>query len=231
MYQEWKDLLFFHWEYPVHVIQETLPDGLLVDTYEEKAYLSVVAFTMKGLRPRGLPGVGTISNFLELNLRTYVKDRHGRAGVWFYSLDANSPISVEIARRFFHLPYEHACMEKNQTRDELIYRSVAKRDVDSTPFTYHVRSEEFDSVAGAIPGSLAHFWVERYHLFAHNKRKESLNMGSIRHDPYRIVEVETLEADERLMELDGFELPTTPMEKVYYSPGVAVTIIGFEKGI
>ena len=37
---------------------------------------------------------------MELNLRTYVYDRAGVPGVWFYSLDANQPLAVGIARRF-----------------------------------------------------------------------------------------------------------------------------------
>ena len=52
---------------------------------------------------------------MELNLRTYVHDDSGNAGVWFFSLDCNQPLAVEIARRAFHLPYEHAVMSNVQT--------------------------------------------------------------------------------------------------------------------
>lgn len=37
MYQQWRDLLFPHWEYDVAAIQATLPDGLFVDTFGGKA--------------------------------------------------------------------------------------------------------------------------------------------------------------------------------------------------
>ncbi len=46
MYQRLRDLLFLHWEYPAAAIQETLPDGLLVDTFGGKAYLGIVPFFM-----------------------------------------------------------------------------------------------------------------------------------------------------------------------------------------
>ena len=44
MYQQWRDLLFLHWEYSVAAIQATLPDGLFVDTFAGKAYLGIVPF-------------------------------------------------------------------------------------------------------------------------------------------------------------------------------------------
>ena len=68
-----------------------------------------------------------ISNFLELNLRTYVRDRSGNPGVWFYSLDANQSLAVAIARRFFHLPYIFAEMSAEHSCDGTIhYRSRRK---------------------------------------------------------------------------------------------------------
>ncbi len=52
-----------------------------------------------------------VSDFLELNVRTYVKDERGVPGVWFYSLSCNQPMAVWLARRFFHLNYVHAKMD------------------------------------------------------------------------------------------------------------------------
>ena len=51
--------------------------------------LGVVPFFMRNIRPCFLPAMPGISNFMEMNLRTYVHDREGVPGVWFYSLDAN----------------------------------------------------------------------------------------------------------------------------------------------
>ncbi|MEI6536644.1 MAG: DUF2071 domain-containing protein, partial [Verrucomicrobiaceae bacterium] len=85
MFQQWRDLLFLHWEYSAAAIQATLPEGLFVDTFDGKAYLGVVPFFMRKIRPRFLPAVPGISDFMELNLRTYVHDRAGVPGVWFYS--------------------------------------------------------------------------------------------------------------------------------------------------
>ncbi|WP_395747976.1 DUF2071 domain-containing protein [Prosthecobacter sp.] len=81
MYQSWASLLFLHWRWNADVIQRTLPPGLYVDTFEGDAWLAIVPFYMRGIRPRFLPAVRGISDFLELNVRTYVHDEEGRPGV------------------------------------------------------------------------------------------------------------------------------------------------------
>ena len=110
MYQRWDRLLFLHWEYSPDAIQETLPPGLSVDTFEGRAFLGVVPFFMRNIRPRVLPAVPYLSNFLECNVRTYVHDENGVPGVWFFSLDTNRWLAYKIARIAFRLPYYWAAM-------------------------------------------------------------------------------------------------------------------------
>lgn len=131
MFQTWQDLLFLHWEYDVDEIQQTLPPGLYVDTFEDRAYLGIVPFFMKNVRPRFCPSVPGISNFMETNLRTYVYDERGIAGVWFYSLDANQWLAVKLARTFFKLPYFYAAMhEQRDQSGQVITYDVGRRGVD-----------------------------------------------------------------------------------------------------
>ena len=120
LYQSWKELLFLHWRIDPAVIQATLPPGLTVDTFEGDAYLGIVPFCMCNIRPRFLPVVPGISNFLEMNVRTYVHDEEGRPGVWFYSLDANQKLAVRVARKFFNLPYFDAKMLLDTTIKNLV---------------------------------------------------------------------------------------------------------------
>ena len=105
MHHAWRDLLFLHWRVDPERIQRTLPPGLTVDVFDGAAYVGIVPFFMCDIRPRGLPAMPGLSNFMELNVRTYVHDAQGTPGVWFYSLDCNSRLTVWGARRFFHLPY------------------------------------------------------------------------------------------------------------------------------
>ena len=125
MYQRWDDLLFLHWSYNPLAIQRTLPRGLTVDTFEGKAYIGIVPFFMRGVRPSFCPRLPGLSDFLELNVRTYVFDEDGIPGVWFYSLDANQWLAVRAARRFFFLPYFDCKMkaERTATTAEIRYLS------------------------------------------------------------------------------------------------------------
>src|ERR1700693_6203680 len=87
MFQRWVHLLFLHWALSPDIVQGPLPKGLQVDTFEGNAWIGIVPFFMRGVRPAGFVSVPGISNFLELNLRTYVRDASGRPGLLFYSLD------------------------------------------------------------------------------------------------------------------------------------------------
>jgi uncharacterized protein YqjF (DUF2071 family) len=59
---------------------------------------------MEGVRSPGLPAVPWLSRFGEINVRTYVRDRHNRSGIWFFSLDAARLPAVSAARVGYWLP-------------------------------------------------------------------------------------------------------------------------------
>ena len=227
MYQQWRDLLFLHWEYPAAAIQATLPEGLFVDTFGGKAYLGVVPFFMRNIRPRFLPAVPGISDFMEMNLRTYVHDRAGVPGVWFFSLDANQWLAVKIARRFFHLPYEHAKMKSARTEESRIryesLRTGARANGASCLFEYAPGL----ALPQLEPGSLEFFLIERYRLYS--SAPNGLRRGAVFHQPYPLCHAEVLAWDENLLALDGFTPTGRPPDHVIMSRGVDVTIFPLER--
>src|SRR5687768_11916775 len=97
MLQTWRHLGFFHWEVPARELQALLPQKLTVDTYEGKAFVGLVPFTLTGVRPVLVPPLPWLSSFHEINLRTYVHQQGKEPGVWFFSLDASSPLAVAAA--------------------------------------------------------------------------------------------------------------------------------------
>ena len=97
MSMRWERLAFLHWRYPAEQIQRRLPAGLAVDLHHGEAWIGIVPFVMNAVRLRGSFPVPGTSRFPELNVRTYVRHR-GRAGVYFFSLDATSPIAIRTAR-------------------------------------------------------------------------------------------------------------------------------------
>jgi uncharacterized protein len=226
MYHKWRNILFLHWEFDPHEIQSTLPKGLTVDTYDGRAYLGVVPFIMQAVRPRFFPSLPFISNFLELNLRTYVYDDQANPGVWFYSLDANQKLAVEIARRFYGLPYFHASMKAElNDKFDFIRFSCLRRDVISeyrSTFSYRGAGKIYQ----AEPDSLEFFMVERYLLFS--KRGTKLYRGKVHHHPYPLMEAEVHQWDEHLFHINGFKMPERPPDHMLYSGGVDVQVYVLE---
>src|SRR3712207_3771934 len=103
----WHNLLFVHWPVSKDLLRPLIPPALELETFDESAWLGVVPFRMEDVRPRFLPGVPWLSNFPELNLRTYVT-HEGKPGLWFFSLDAHNPIAVRLDRKSTRLNSSHA---------------------------------------------------------------------------------------------------------------------------
>lgn len=227
MYQRWQDLLFLHWEHPAAAIQATLPEGLWVDTFEGRAFLGVVPFAMRDLRPRLLPAVPGLSNFLELNLRTYVTDRSGVPGVWFYSLDADQRLAVEIARRFFHLPYEHARISGERLAGGALRFVSARRQAGGEAPACSLAWTPGAELPRAEVGSLEFFLVERYRLYS--RFPDGLRRGAVWHEPYRLRRAWVTEWSEALCAPAGFIPTGRPPDHAVMAPGVEVSIFPLER--
>ena len=105
MRQRWERLTFLHWPFQAADVQRLLPDGLEAETCDGAAWVGLVPFYMRVATPGGRR-VPWVSNFCETNVRTYVRDRAGRSGIWFFSLDA-SRLGVVVTARAgpYRLPY------------------------------------------------------------------------------------------------------------------------------
>jgi uncharacterized protein YqjF (DUF2071 family) len=178
----WEHLLFLHWAWDPGEIQKTLPRGLFVDTFDDQAWLGIVPFFMRRVHPRGLPCIPWLSDFLELNVRTYVYDNSGRPGVWFYSLVCNQPVAVEFAKRYFHLNYVHARMHAQVDQGAFWTYRAKRRQMPAAQFRFTTPSGPKTETQ---PGSLEFFLVERYFLFSADRRNR-LYYGQVHHPPYRI---------------------------------------------
>jgi uncharacterized protein YqjF (DUF2071 family) len=160
----WSDLAFFHWPMSKATLRSQLPPGLGLDTFEDEAWIGVVPFRMADVRARLLPPVPTLTEFPELNVRTYVT-AGGKPGVWFFSLDAASWLAVRGARTWFHLPYFDARMSIANESSGVHYESErSHRGAPAARFSGTYRAS--GDLLQASPGSLEHFLTERYCLYA-----------------------------------------------------------------
>jgi len=224
MYQSWSRLLFLHWRFPSNLIQELLPKGLAVDTFDGSAWVGLVPFEMRRIRPRGFPSVPYVSNFLELNLRTYAVDENGLPGVWFVSLSANRKIAVDVARWWFGLPYYWSGMSRRVDGDGW-FDDRCRRFRDLQRRTCRFRFRPYGEPIEAVIGTLDYFLVERYFLFS-DRTRLGLATGQVYHPRYLIQPVEIQVCDPCLFLLDGLPMPATPPDHMAFSPGVDVAVFG-----
>lgn len=225
MHQSWHHLLFLHWEVPVAELQKLVPSRLTIDTFEGKAYIALVPFTLTGVRPILLPPMPGISSFHEVNVRTYVHHQDRDPGVWFFSLDAASKLAVTAARAAYHLPYFDAEMSMQVGEGALPEIDFHSRRDDTRgpmPANVHVRYRAVEGpVAPASPGTLEHFLVERYILYAQDDDHQ-LHRARVHHQPYPLQRAEVAELDETLVWAAGVRKADVPLR--HYARQVDVNV-------
>ena len=114
-YQEWNNAIFLHWKVDYNELKKFVPNELEIDLFNQDPWVSLVAFTMEKIRPRNLPAISIISNFNEINIRTYVKHK-GKAGVYFLNIEAGKRISSYIAQKISKLPYRYSKIKRSKDR-------------------------------------------------------------------------------------------------------------------
>jgi uncharacterized protein YqjF (DUF2071 family) len=201
MGQTWLNLLFAHWRVDAELLRPHVPERLELEEHDGSAWLALTPFTVVGLRLRGLPPLPYVSQFHELNCRTYVRGADGRPGIWFFSLDASSRGAVAVARRTYELPYRHARFETSG--DEVRVHTEGGGEFRAV---YHGIGEP----SPPEPGSLEHFLTERYCLYA----AEGTRRAEIHHTPWPL---QRAEAEVELWGVAPLEVELTGEPVCHYS--------------
>ena len=176
--QTWEDGVFAHWPADAEAVQALLPDGLEVDRHDGSAWLGVHAFRVECVRLHGALPVPWISSFPQLNVRTYVRAGK-RPGLWFFSLDTPSLLAAQTARRVYRLPWRTCRLE--------IGERAAGLEVSATRSggkAFVARVSPRGTAEPADAGTLEHFLLERYCLYARNGGR--LQRAELHHRPWEV---------------------------------------------
>ena len=213
VHMTWADIAFAHWRVPVEAMRRLVPGELEIDTHDGHAWVGLIPFTMQACSFRGVPRLPGLHDFLECNVRTYVRHR-GVPGVWFFSLDAASRLAVIGGRVAWGLNYRLARFQRSVDDGTIRYALTRNRGdgdgrLDWTP-------------GSALPphasGSLEHFLVERYHLYA--IRRGRLIRGRVDHAPWPLRAATAESVDTGLVRAAGLEVSGPPI--MHCSDGVVV---------
>ncbi len=184
MEQRWQNLLFLHWPIAETELRPLIPESLEIDTFEGQAWVGITPFHLTGLRLPSLPPIPGISDFDEINLRTYVH-REGTPGIWFFSLDSSKIIPALAARLLFAAPYFSASIDFIQNDGE--FRFDMQRTLEPQA-RFHAEWRRGTRLRAPDLESLAFFLVERYCFFAEAAGK--LSMTRIYHHPWILEEAD-----------------------------------------
>jgi uncharacterized protein YqjF (DUF2071 family) len=218
--QHWRDVLFLHWQVPVGRLRRHVPAPLEIDTWEERAWVSLVLFRLR-VRPRWLPFLPGLSNLVEANLRTYVHF-HGRPAIWFLSVHADNAWAIRLAKWLTPMPYLQADMTYRGQDDQ--FRFSARR----TSFPSCRLSLAFrpDPAGEETPdGTLDAWLLERYRLYIQDCRNKLLE-AEVVHPPWIVHKANLSMSDNTLGEPLGLDLSRAP-DRVHYSAGVQARFGGF----
>jgi uncharacterized protein YqjF (DUF2071 family) len=216
MVQEWQDLAYIHWRYPIEEIQALLPAGVEVDSFDGSAWVGLIPFSMRNIGLPRTPAVPYFGSFPEVNVRTYVR-RNGIPGVWFFSLDVNRFLPALVARVSYFLPY---CWGKasNKRTDTTLETEVRRRWPSRASTSIRV------SIGEPIenPDDLAVFLSARWGLYSRGLGK-GVRYAPVDHERWPLWSAKLESLNDTLLSAAGLSAPVGDPH-VMFSPGVSVRI-------
>ncbi len=221
--QQWMELAYFHWQYRPDVVQQLLPEGVTVDTFDGAAWVGLIPFEMRNVQLGPTPPVPWFGTFIEINVRTYVIDALGRRAVWFFSLDVPRAAIVAVARTVFSLPYCWASASHTIDGARHRYqmsRRWPRRGAPSADMAFCVG----EAIADSTVGELEHFLSARWALLT--SRRHQLLYGRVEHPRWPLHHIRECAIDETLIEAAGLPRPQVAPHAMY-SPGVDVQVAAF----
>jgi uncharacterized protein len=188
----WVNVLFIHFEVDRDDLADHVP--LELDLHEGKAYVSIVAFTQKRLRPTF---GGKLAEWLSrplaqhefLNVRTYVRVGSER-GIFFMVEWVPKVLAKMIGPRVYGLPYRLGRLQYH------VQDGVMRGVVEATG-RLEFKANVSEAAATCDTGSLDEFLLERYTAFT--SRNGVIRRFRISHQPWPQARVHCRIIDDSLL--------------------------------
>jgi uncharacterized protein YqjF (DUF2071 family) len=220
MIQQWRLMTFIHWRYPVDVVRPLLPQGLELETFDGDAWVGMLPFEMRGVRPPVAPPLPWLSQFPETNLRTYVRGPDDGHGIYFFSLEAARLPAVIAARLSLGLPYAWSDAEVQIREPDVVYHG-RRRWPGPAGAGYHAQVRMGPAIPDNELGPLDHFLTARYRLYT--VFADRLVAVDAEHRPWPLHRAHLVKLNQDLFQTVGLPAPDgEPL--LHASPGVQVRI-------
>jgi uncharacterized protein YqjF (DUF2071 family) len=163
---DWDRALMIHYEVDAASLQRVVPFQL--DLCDGVAYVSLVAFTLRRMRPR-IGGrlfawaMKPIATHHFLNVRTYVRCGD-ETGIYFLAEWLANRLSVALGPRVFGLPYRYGAIQYQHEPERGFLRGRVA-EPSGPAFAYHGTVDPAKPYVDCDPGSLTENLMERYTAF------------------------------------------------------------------
>ncbi|MEJ8819245.1 YqjF family protein [Lacibacter sp. H407] len=157
---EWRNLVMMNFVVPEQVLKPHLPNGVELDAFEGKCYVSFVAFHFLDTKVKGI-GFPFHKDFEEINLRFYVKypSAEGmKRGVVFISELVPKRMITWIAKLIYQEQYSYSPIKSKieQTNQRYLQFEWGKE------LEYEIKVETALQVQPIVQGSKEEFIFEHY---------------------------------------------------------------------
>lgn len=219
---DWMRVLMIHFEVDADALQRDVPFAL--DRRDERAFVSLVAFTMEHMRPR-LGGklaawlFKPIATHHFLNLRTYVR-QDGETGIHFLTEWLSNPLAVRLGPAAFALPYRHGhiAYEHDWHGGTLRRRVVDARTGAAFAYRAELEAELPLEFVPCEAGSRNEWLMERYTAF--NSAGAKKRFFRVWHQPWLQCPVNVAVSDDSLLREDWPWFADAKLVAANFSPGV-----------
>ena len=206
----WDRVLMIHYAMDPEVLQPSVPFPL--DLHEGRAYVSLVAFTLSGMR-FGIGGPPFATHGF-LNVRAYVRHR-AETGIYFLAEWLPNPLCVFMGPRLYGLPYKRGRMDYRHLHETgFLSGRVSAKQGD---LAYHAPLDPGSDYRPCTEDGLDAFLMERYTAFTrHGDRAREFRVW---HPPWKQARVSVRMDDERLIASTGDWFRSAQRVTANYSPG------------
>ena len=219
-YASWDHAVMIHYEANPEALQSCVPFEL--DLRDGHAFVSLVAFTLRRMRPRRGGRIGEwllkpIATHEFLNVRTYVR-ANDEPGIFFMVEWLSNRLSVPLGPPLFGLPYRYGQIDYRHDRatEELSGRVDARGGC----FSYRGKTASAE-LAACEPGSLTEFLMERYTAFTQPGHRRP-KLFRVWHEPWPQTPLDIGTTATDLLATSGRWWNTAEFLGANYSPGVEV---------
>jgi uncharacterized protein YqjF (DUF2071 family) len=215
----WERVTMIHFKVDAARLQRDVPFEL--DLREGRAFVSLVAFTMRGMRPR----VGgkfaawlfyPIATHDFLNVRTYV--RHGgERGIHFLTEWLSNRLSVALGPATFSLPYRHGGFFHDHDLKNGIIQSRISDTRSGAALAYRGKLSAPENFRPCEAGSLDEWLMERYTAF--NSARGRKKFFRVWHPPWPQCAANLAMAENSLLMKNWPWFESAQLAGANYSPG------------